>query len=261
MAFINSVNPFSLILAIGASFALWRLALAAPGGQRLHWLLAGLLSLLGALLGARIAYVLEHLNYFSQNAGQIAAFWQGGLSWIGAPAGALLMVPLIARLWQWNFWVLCDRLSVMLLPMSIAPWLACLLEGSAYGIALPQGTWWGMQALNESGVYVLRSPLQPLAAVSLLAFLGMVELLLQKSAKTGLRSSLLWLTFSVDMLLFTFMRADPAPSWLGLRIESWAALFYTLISLLSTISILEWIKKVPSLRWFKKRSISESKTP
>jgi hypothetical protein len=125
---------------------------------------------------------------------------------------------------------------------------------------LPQGTWWGLSVLDESGLYSLRSPVQPLAALSLLVFLGLAELLLRKASRPGLRSTVLLLIFSLDMLLFTFMRADPAQSWLGLRIESWAALIYTFAAILSTISILNRIKQIPSLRWFKKRTISESKT-
>lgn len=260
MTFLASINSFSLLLAIGASFGLWRLALTSPTAQRLYWLLTGLLSLLGALLGARITYVLEHLHYYNLYPQQILQFWQGGLSWEGALAGALLSIPLAAHVWQWDFWRICDRLCVMLLPVSLATWLACLLEGSAYGIALPQGTWWGIRVLDESGLYSLRSPVQPLAALSLLVFLGLAELLLRKTNRPGLRASLLLLIFSLDMLLFTFMRADPAQTWLGLRIESWAALIYTFAAILSTISILNWIKRMPSLRWFKKKTISESKT-
>ncbi|MPM73792.1 hypothetical protein SDC9_120777 [bioreactor metagenome] len=174
-------------------------------------------------------------------------------------AGALLSIPLAARIWHWDFWHICDRLCVMFLPLSLATWLACLLEGSAYGIVVPQGTWWGMRVLDETGIYSLRSPVQPLAAFSLLVFLGLAELLLRKTSRPGLRASLLLLVFCLDMLLFTFMRADPAQSWLGIRIESWAALIYTFAAILSTIRFLNWIKRMPSLRWFKKRTISESK--
>ncbi len=260
MTFLASIHSFSLLLAIGASFGLWRLALTSPTGQRLNWLLSGMLVLVGALLGARVAYVLEHLHYYGLYPREIIQIWQGGLAWEGALAGALLAVALATRLWQWGFWQLCDRLVVMLMPLSIAAWLACLLEGSAYGITLPQGTWWGLSVLDESGLYSLRSPVQPLAALSLLVFLGLAELLLRKANRPGLCSTVLLLIFSLDMLLFTFMRADPAQSWLGLRIESWAALIYTFAAILSTISILNWIKQIPSLRWFKKRTISESKT-
>jgi len=239
----TSANAFSLILAIGASFALWRVALASPSAQRNHWLTAGLISLTGALLGARTAYVLEHFYYYSLNPGQIVQFWQGGLSWIGALAGGVVILPLSTLLLQWPFWLLPDRLSRMVLPLGIATWLACWQSGVAYGIALTDGTWWGIRALNESGQIGLHSPVQPLAALSLLAFLGLLEWLLAKTKITGLRGSLVFLVFSAHMLVFTFLRADTAQTWLGLRIESWAAIVYTLLGIVSTIII--WLKQKP----------------
>lgn len=234
----NSSNVFSLILATGASFALWRVVIVSPSAQRIHWLLAGLISLFGALLGARVGYVLEHFHYFSLNPNQTLQFWQGGLSWIGALAGAIALLLLVARVWQWPFWVVLDQLSRMVLPLGIATWLACWQSGAAYGISLQEGTWWGIRALDESGQFGLHSPVQPLAALSQLVFIGVLELLLNKTDTPGLRGSLVFLVFSADMLLFSFLRADPAQVWLGLRIETWAAMVYTLIGIVITIEVL-----------------------
>lgn len=234
----TSANAFSLILAIGASFGLWRIALASPSAQRIQWLLAGLVSLAGALLGARAAYVLEHLHFYLLNPGQIVQFWQGGLSWIGALAGGVALLPLAARIWQWPFWLLLDRLSRLVLPLGIVTWLACWQSGSAYGLSLTEGTWWGIRALDESGQIGLRSPVQPLAALSLLVFLGLLEGLLAKTKISGLRGSLVLLVLSADMLLFTFLRADVSQTWLGLRIETWAAMVYTLLGIVSTMVLL-----------------------
>jgi prolipoprotein diacylglyceryltransferase len=259
MSFLDSLHPFSLILALGACFALLRVVFSSPSAQQLDWAVAALLCLSGIFIGARLAYVLEHFHYYSIHTDEIIRFWQGGLSWIGTIAGALLILPLVQRLWQWKFWNIADRLSLMVLPLSLSIWLACLVEGSAYGALLPQGTWWGLKVLDETGTQLLRIPLQPLAAFSLLVFLGLAEGLLKKSTRPGLAFSVLMLIFSADMLLFTFMRADPAQSWLGIRIESWAALIYTFCAILSTITILGVPQRFFSIRWFKKKSVSESK--
>ncbi len=260
MTFLDSLHPFSLIIGLGACFALWRVAHSSPNAQRLDWALIGLLSLLGAFFGARLAYIFEHFSYYSFHLSESLQFWQGGFSWIGTIAGALLTLPLISRIWQWNFWKIIDHLSVMLLPLSMAIWLACLVDGSAYGATLPAGTWWGLNVRDETGAYLLRIPLQPLAAFSLLVFLGLAELLLQKTTRPGLRSSILVLIFSIDMLLFTFMRADPSPTWLGLRVESWAAIVYTFCAILSTIIILEIPRRISSIPLLKRRAALESKS-
>jgi phosphatidylglycerol:prolipoprotein diacylglycerol transferase len=232
-----TLNTFSLILAVGASFGLFRIALTSRSSQRTVWLLAGLISLLGALIGARIGYVLEHLHYFSAYPGQIASIWLGGLTWEGALTGSLLSLLIIRKFWQWSFFTLLDKLSMLLLPIGVAGWLACWQAGVAYGETLPVAAWWGIETLDESGLLALRTPVQPLAAISLVVFLGFVELATNQSKLTGWKGSLNCLVFSADMLLFSFLRADPVQTCGGLRFETWAAMVYTL----SGIAALLWI--------------------
>jgi phosphatidylglycerol:prolipoprotein diacylglycerol transferase len=189
------------------------------------------------LIGARIGYVLEHLHYFSAYPGQIASIWLGGLTWEGALTGSLLSLLIIRKFWQWSFFTLLDKLSMLLLPIGVAGWLACWQAGVAYGETLPVAAWWGIETLDESGLLALRTPVQPLAAISLVVFLGFVELATNQSKLTGWKGSLNCLVFSADMLLFSFLRADPVQTCGGLRFETWAAMVYTL----SGIAALLWI--------------------
>lgn len=232
-----SVLPvYSLILGFGASFGLLWITASSPAAQRLHWLLAAWIALLGTLIGARAGFVLEHWPYFSVHLSQMPQFWLGGLTWEGALAGGILCLPLVARLWQWPFSLVLDRLSRLILPLGMAGWLGSWWNGLAYGAALPEKVWWGLAVRDETGLVSLRTPLQPLAILSLAVFLGVLELWLSSSGRTGLRGCLTCLVFSADMLLFSFLRADPSPAWLGLRIETWCAMVYTLIGLLITIT-------------------------
>ncbi len=219
-------NGFSLILAIGASFGLFQIALESLRSQRNEWLLAGSLTLGGALVGARLGYVLENLHYFSTHPGQTAAIWLGGLTWEGALAGGLLALLLAKKIWQWSFFSLLDRLSLLLLPVGIAGWLGCWLTGVAYGQTLPNGVWWGIRTLDETGTLALRVPVQLLAAISLAAFLGFSELIVRGGKPTGWRGSLLTLIFSADMLLFSFLRADPAQTGSVLRMSLGPVVIY-----------------------------------
>jgi phosphatidylglycerol:prolipoprotein diacylglycerol transferase len=227
---------FSLILGIGTSLGLFWIAEASPRGQRIPWLLAAWLSLLGALLGARLAYVLEHLLYFSSHAAEIALFWHGGLAWEGALVGAVAVFPLIGKLWSWPLPLIADRLSRLLLPLALAAWIGMWLSGLGYGVTLSENVWWGMPAADVSGVTELRTPVQPLALASLLVFLGVLEFWLRaRERRGGVRALATWIIFNADMLLFSLLRADPAPALLGWRIETWMALVYTLIGFLGTI--------------------------
>lgn len=231
-------NEFSLIIALGASFGLFQVALVTRPSQRADWLLASLLTLFGALVGARLGYVLENLHYFAAHAGQIVCFWQGGITWESAFAGGLLTLLAVRAIWKWSYFSLLDRISLLLLPMGAAAWMGCWLSGAAYGLSLPAGTWWAVRAIDEAGTMALRTPLQLLAAVSLVVLLGFTELLTRSHKLIGFKGSLLALIFSADMLFFSFFRADPAQIFLGLRFESWAAMVYTLIGALALLWIL-----------------------
>jgi prolipoprotein diacylglyceryltransferase len=180
---------------------------------------------------------------------EIAQFWLGGLTWEGALAGGLISLPLIGELWQWPLALVTDTLSRLILPLSVAGWAACWWNGLGYGVSLDSGIWWGMAVRDETGLVSLRTPVQPVAILSLVVFLGVLELALSRRGKIGRRGAATLLLFSVDMLLFTFLRADPAPSFLGLRFETWLAMAYTLVGLLSTID--SFIKKpfAFKLRW------------
>ena len=244
----NSVNVFSLILAIGASFGLLWVLVTSPNAQRIHWLLAAWIALLGALLGSRLFFVLEHLFYYSKHVLEIPQFWQGGLTWEGALAGGVAVIPLIDRLGQWPFTLVAEKLSRLVLPLAVASWAACWWSGLGYGVQLQENFWWGMTATNEAGAIALRTPVQPLAIFSLLVFFGVLELWLNQGDNATLRAPLTLLVLGTHMLLFTLLRADPAPSLLGLRIETWLALVYTLAGLSCTI-LLIWKKSAKSLHF------------
>jgi prolipoprotein diacylglyceryltransferase len=234
----GSIHVYSLILAIGASFGLLWVMAASPKAQRLHWVIAGLAALLGAFIGARLGFVVEHLSYYSRNLLEIPQFWLGGLNWQGAVAGGLAVLPLISRKGDWPLSLAAERLSRLVLPLAVAGWIGLWSSGLGYGASLDENLFWGMAAADESGVVALRTPTQPMAILSLIVFLGVLELWLNLRDRPRLRAPLTFLIFSADMLLFSFLRADPVPPLFGLRIESWIAIIYTFAGIVSTIYVL-----------------------
>jgi prolipoprotein diacylglyceryltransferase len=252
----SSLNVFSLILAIGTSFGLLWIIAAAPVVQRVRWLLAAWGTLILALIGSRTGFVLEHLQYFGSHTSEIFQFWLGGLTWEGALAGGLIALPLIAKIYQWPIRLVSDTLSRLVLPLSVAGWVACWWSGLGYGVPLADGTWWGLAVHDETGLVSLRTPVQPLAILSLIVFLGVLELGLNRSEKPGIRGAATLFIFGADMLLLSFMRADPAPAWLGLRFESWLAMVYTLLGLLGTII---YLIKNSFFLWLQRLKRQESK--
>jgi phosphatidylglycerol---prolipoprotein diacylglyceryl transferase len=70
-------------------------------------------SILGMILGARIAYVfIYNWDSYSKNFGDILKVWEGGLSFHGGIIGVVLAIILFCRANKIPFWHLTDRLCL-----------------------------------------------------------------------------------------------------------------------------------------------------
>lgn len=228
---------YSFLLGMGAVIGLLRLARVTPRANRNAWLLAGLGIYLGALIGARLGYSLEHFAYFSRHPAGVFAFWSGGFTWQGGVIGAFCSLVLLSKLWKKSFWALIDTTSIMLLPLAVTLWLGAWTEGVAYGVSLPEGTWWALPSADVYGEAGLHAPVQLLAALALLVAIGVFEGLTLKLKQAGLRGTLIWLVFSLLMLVFTWLRADPSPLLLNLRVETWFAILFSVIFIFLSLGL------------------------
>lgn len=198
---------------------------------------AGLLTLLGSLLGGRAAFVGLNWPYFQTRILEIPQIWLGGFVWPGALGGALLSLTLIAALTRQPLGTLADGLLPLVASVSVSIWLGCWIDGIAYG---PQvDAWWGVPARDEWGEIAYRWPLQPLGALLTLAVFWFLEVFKQRPWFNipGRVFSLGVGGLSLILFSLSFLRVDPAPFWRGQRLETWTALgFITLagIALLTT---------------------------
>jgi prolipoprotein diacylglyceryltransferase len=232
------VNPFSLIVGLGASFGLLRLIQNTSSKIRLRWLFTGLITLFGALIGARVGFVIAYSGYFKTHTPEIIQIAQGGLSWPGALVGAVLFAGIALALFKLPGLAGADRLSRMLIPVASGAWLGAWQAGIAYGQPLPAGTWGGMLIRDETGLTAFRFPLQPLAVLSLLLALGLCEWFLRKTKSPGVKTGVTGLTFSVHSLLFSFLRYDSVQTSLGFRLDTWAAAFFLAASFVFLLIVL-----------------------
>jgi hypothetical protein len=91
----------------------------------------------------------------------------------------------------------------------------------------------------------LRVPVQPVALISLLLVLGLIEWLLRLIKKDGLKAAVSFLVLSLHSLLFSFMRYDSVQRLYGLRLDSWAAIIFSAATCLFLMIVL--IKKKRSI--------------
>jgi len=130
---------------------------------------------------------------------------------------------------------LFDDLCPLFPPLAIAGWLGCWQAACAYGVVMPGTAFWGIASLDEAGVILKRFPIQLLASLAILFYFLWLEIQMKKTDPPGRKAWLSGLGISGIMGFFSFLRADPAPIWLGLRLETWASMGFFLLFLAALV--------------------------
>jgi phosphatidylglycerol---prolipoprotein diacylglyceryl transferase len=240
------VYTYSILLGVGASLGLLWAAWQAPPKRALVVVNAGLFALLGGLLGGRLVYVLARWSYYQVHWQEIPQFYQGGLAWAGVLVGGILALLVFAGLVSLSAGLLLDSLLPLIGLLAVSAWLGCWLDGCAYGAT--STAWWALPARNEWGVIARRVPVQFAGAILILVTFGMADWLKPRIQSAGQISMIALTALLVEMLVLSFLRADPAPAWRGLHLESWAALSLALIFLVIVL-----VQKIVC-RWNRHRS-------
>jgi prolipoprotein diacylglyceryltransferase len=230
------MNLFSICIGLGAALGLYSLARSARPKLVNSAIDAGLILLALALAGARTGYVLLHQEYFSSHPGEIAAFWLGGISWVGAAAGLLAGIPLIAWINHIGLREAYRLMIVLAVPLAILGWLGAWTSAVGYGPVIPAPAWLAWATQDETGQVLARLPLQLLCAALLLLFLTLLEAAAArvpdiKPNKIPAAGVML----CADLLLFSCLRADPVREIISLRPDRIAAFFLLLLSLVVLI--------------------------
>lgn len=222
------MQPFSILLALGAGLGLFWAAWQVPEKRALATADAGLWVLFGAVVGGRVIHVAANWAYFQQALPEVLQIWQGGLAGIGALGGAMMALLLTGILTRYEPGELADALLPLLATVGGATWLGCWLEGCAYGALW--NAWGGLPAPDESGATVSRLPLQLLGALLLVGWVAFLDRR-RRQARPGMAAALGFLGISLELLALSFLRADPGFYWQGLRLDAWGALVLAFLSL------------------------------
>jgi len=222
------VFGFSILLGLGAGIGLAWVVLSSPRKQAHNRLTAGLWVLFGGLLGARVVFVTLNWPYFQAHLGESVLFFLGGLAWPGALAGGLLALGIYAWINHLPLRSLADAILPLVAGLAVSAWLGCWLEGCAYGPAT--NAWWGLPGKDEWGAAAQRVPTQLLGALMTLLVIGLLDWSRKWLHRSGLAAALALLGLSLELFGLSFLRADPAPMWNGVRLETWVALGFAVIA-------------------------------
>ena len=197
---------------------------------------AGLGVLLGALVGSRLVYALVNWGYFRHHPGEVFQVWLGGMSAPGAVLGALFGLLVLWGLRLFPLGALADGLLPLLGTLSLACWLGCWSDGSAYGAA--STAWDALPAIDEWGALSARVPVQLLGALLILVLYIGLEQARGSLRQPGLSASLGLLGWALVLFGLSFFRADAAQVWLGLRLEAWGGVGVAAFALVGLVLVM-----------------------
>ncbi len=216
---------YTVLIDAGLAAALAALYFQAPAGKAWRWLDLGLAATVGGFVGARLLYVSMNADYYLPHIDEVVQVWQGGLSWLGAPAGALVGAWLYARRRREALWPVMDALALPFGLLGTLGWAGCLAAGCAYGYPVTPGqlpAWFVSQAPDLFGLVMPRFPTQALGiAASLLALLVVWGTRRAASMRwpVGAVGAYSLSLVALGVFLLSFTRGDPAPLMAGYRVD------------------------------------------
>lgn len=232
------VYTYSLLLGSSAALGLIWIVRQAPPKEGRAYLDVGLWTLIGGLLGGRLAFVGLHWSYFKVHPIEIPQIYLGGMDWGGVSAGALFLLVLVAALTHKSLGKLADGLLPLLACLAVGVWLGSWLDGTAYGFVT--STWWGIPARDEWSQLALRWPIQLMGALSALGFFWLLDWGRRWIAAPGQAAGFGMLGLSLEVFALSFLRADPMPKWRGMALSSWTALGFAFLAGLTIVISTIW---------------------
>ena len=172
----------------------------------LGWVIAG------AVVGARLFHVLDHLPYYAQHPLEIVAVWQGGIAVYGGFVGGVLSGALAAWRLGLPVWRSLDAAAPAMLIGQAIGRIGCLVNGDAWGAptGCPCGVvYWHEHALlppDLLGVPTHPYPLYEIAGVAVLV--ALLWLLRRRLDRPGAMFLVMTVGYGVIRFALSFVRQE-----------------------------------------------------
>lgn len=185
--------------------------------------------LLGAIIGARIAYILAHLDTYREDLVEIFRVWNGGMSFFGGLVGSTVLGYAYMKIKKLDFGGYTDLLAPYIALGHAIGRLGCVL-GDGGHLGKPTNLPWGV--IHEGAARHPGALYEMIALPFLFVFLIKLR---KRELKTGNLFLLYIIGYSILRIGIDFLRAEP--THYGLTNTQWG------LVTASTISIILLIKK------------------
>lgn len=214
------VRSFGIVLIIGFLVGMWIARRRAPrygiDPARL-WDLAVLLIVFG-VLGARVTYILQEWDHYSQHRDQIFSVQFDGLTSFGGLIFGVIVMAIWCKRTKTSFLTAMDVFAVPLLIAHAIGRVGCLLNGCCFGgeTTLP----WGVHFHDVPGVHHPAQVYDSLMSVGLAGLL----IFLENRRRTADRASalapgqsmaLMFLFYGLSRFIYEFWRAGSSSTYWG----------------------------------------------
>lgn len=199
----------------------------AAGGNLEQVLTLAIFSFIGALLGARLFYVLENLSYFLKNPSEIFTSL-AGLTFYGGLAGAVLAGWLYIKKAKLNFWRAADIVAPALALAIFIGRIGCSLINDHIGSLtnLP----WAIEYIDGT----LRHPVAEYLSLNGLVLFLFLWWMSGKIKKEGFLFIIFLFWYSISRFLLDFTRCDNLiscdPHFWGLTVSQYLSLILLIIT-------------------------------
>ena len=232
------IRSYGLMMVVGFTLGIWRatrISVKRYGIEKDRVYDIALACLLSGVIGARIVYIL--LNPGSENWGDFIAVWQGGLSFHGGLASAMVCGYVYTRIARLSYWQVADLVAPSVAIGYAFTRIGCFLDGCCHGG--PAGLPWGVSFL-ENGVTT--PPSHPTQIYAFLASL-LIFWLLTRVERMRRRAGFVFVAYvglySIYRFLIEYLRSGySAEPWMfGLTEAQGVSLVVMALSAVLTLTV------------------------
>lgn len=187
--------------------------------------------ILAGIVGGRLAFIIENMDYYSENPGQIFKIWEGGLIFYGGVGLAILCGIIFLKKRKVSVTKVMDVVAPTIALGLFFARIGCFLNGCCFG--KPTNLPWGIAFPADSPVgWVFTGPVHvhPTQLYSSIAGLAIFGILLKLEKKVRFSGYLFWmflLLYSIWRFFIDILRYYEPKAYLF-----WGLTFNQLISIL-----------------------------
>jgi len=208
-----TIYSYGLMLALAFIISSWLASVQAKKENVSSQMIFNFsfLILVSGILGARLFYIIENINYYIQNPLETIMFQHGGLSWFGGLISGILSAVIYLKKHKLAIYKILDLIVPFVALAQAIGRIGCLLNGCCFGRVSDAGLYFPV----HKGILI---PTQLYSSILLIFIYIILRFLQEHSHRQGEVFYAYLLLYSIKRFLIEFWRADNPIIFFGLTL-------------------------------------------